>query len=168
MRKEEHQWLGYKFTNDQPNSFIFRTINKILYEVRFKPSGYIFANEPELEPFVFEMSIVVIDNPTGKRPPGDPLVPPTVAHIFSLFFEQHERVVVYVCDSSDGRGEARQRKFSSWFALYKGSYVQFNDTITDEKGDIYYVSLIMNRNNPHRLRLIVAFNELTMTNSEDK
>jgi hypothetical protein len=114
------------------------------------------------------MSIVVIDNPTGKRPSRDPLIPPTIATIFGVFFEQHERVIVYICDTSDERGEARQRKFSSWFNLYKGSYIQFNDSVIDEKGEIYYVSLIIKRNNPYRLRLMLAFNELVTEEREDK
>ncbi|MBN8821050.1 MULTISPECIES: DUF6169 family protein [unclassified Spirosoma] len=169
MQKQEHQSLGYQFTHEQENTFLFRTSNRILYEVRFKPSGYIFANDPALEPFVFEISIVVIDNPTGNRPPGDPLVPPTIHSIFRVFFEQHERSVVYICDTSDKRGQARQRKFSSWLTLYGGrTYVQFNDSLLDDSGEVYFVSLISKSTNPFRQRLIRAFHELITVNQREK
>ena len=154
---------GYRVDNDpnEPNVFVFETINSIIYEVSFKPSGYIFANDPEIQSLVFEISVVVIENPTGKRPPGDPLVPPTIARIFGSFFEQHERVVVYVCDTSDQRGQARQRKFTSWFSYYQGvEYAQFSDSIVDETGVIYFVSLIIRLDNPYRRRLLLAFDDL--------
>lgn len=169
MQSEEHQSLGYQFTNEQENIFLFRTNNRILYEVRFKPSGYIFANDPDLEPFVFEISIVVIDNPTGKRPPRDPLVPPTLTAIFSIFFEKHERIVVYICDTSDKRGQARQRKFSSWLTLYGGAhYTQFNNRLQDDSGEIYFVSFVIKSSNPYQQRLIVTFSELITANQQDK
>lgn len=161
MQKEELPLFGYEFTNDEPNSFLFRTSTQILYEVRFKPSGYIFANDPELQSYVFEISIAIIENPLGKRPPGDRLVPPTIAHIFGEFFEQHERIVVYVCDTSDQRGRVRQRKFTSWFNLYEGcTYTQFSDTMIDEAGVPYFISLIIRLDNPYRRRLLLAFDDL--------
>ena len=171
MKKQELPSSGYRFRNDPttPNVFVFETTNSIIYEVRFKPSGYIFANDPDLEPFVFEMSIVVIDNPTGKRPPGDPLLPSTITTIFSIFLERHERIVVYICDTSDKRGQARQRKFSSWLTLYGGThYIQFNDSLQDDSGEVYFVSLIIRSTNPYRQRLISAFTELITVNQRDK
>jgi len=171
MKNEERPLSGYRVDNNpnEPNVFVFETNKSIVYEVRFKPSGYIFENDPELEPFVFEMSIAVLENPTGKRPPGDPLVPPTIASIFGIFFEQHNRVVVYICDTSDQRGRVRQRKFLSWFNLYKGgNYTQFNDSIIDETGDLYFVSLIIRHTNPYRLRLMMAFNDLMVYSREGK
>lgn len=163
MKNEEHLSSGYRVDNDpdDPNVFIFETTNAIIYEVRFKPSGYIFANDPEIQPFVFEMGITVLENPLEKRPPGDRLVPPTIAHIFGDFFEQHERIVVYICDSSDKRGLVRQRKFNNWFSLYKGSsYAQFNDSLLDETGVPYFISLIIRLDNPYRRRLLLAFDDL--------
>lgn len=161
MQKEERPLFGYEVTNEKTDSYLFRTSNRILYEVSFRPSGYIFANDPDLQPFVFEITIAVIDNPLGKRPPRDPLVPPTIARIFSNFFEQHERIVVYICDTSDQRGRIRQRKFLSWFNYYKGvDYFQFNDTLTDEAGDHFFISLIIRLDNPYRRRLLLAFDDL--------
>ncbi len=163
MQKEERPLSGYRVDNDssEPNVFIFETVNSIIYEVRFKPSGYIFENDPEIQPFVFEISIVVLENPTGKGPPGASLVPPTIARIFGNFFEQHERVVVYVCDTSDKRGSVRQRKFENWFSYYKGvSYAQFNDTLVDDAGVPYSMSLIIRLDNPFRRRLLLAFDDL--------
>ncbi|WP_394342022.1 DUF6169 family protein [Spirosoma pollinicola] len=55
-----------------------------------------------------------------------------MAQIFASFFEQHERIVVYACDTSDKRGRVRQRKFTSWFKLYEGGiFFQFSDIIID-------------------------------------
>lgn len=92
---------------NEPDSFYFTTNNGINYEVKFRPSGYIFPDEPELQPFVFEISILILENLSGTRPPSDPLISTTITLIFGQFFEQHERVAVYICDTSDRRGLAR-------------------------------------------------------------
>lgn len=163
MKKEERPSSGYRIDlePDDPNVYFFETSNSIIYEVRFKPSGYIFASDPEIQPFVFEISITVLENPLDRRPPFDPLVAPTIARIFGYFFEQHERVVIYVCATSDQRGSVRQRKFTNWFSYYKGiEYAQFTDTLIDEAGVPYSISLIVRFDNPYRRRLLLAFDDL--------
>ena len=161
---------SYKFDvrSGNPNSFYFTTQNEIAYEVRFRPTGYIFENDPDLQPFLYEISIIVLDNPTDAQPPADRLVSTTVASIFGQFFRQHERVVVYICDTSDQRGLARHRKFTSWFERYKGNYVQFSDSITDKKGIVYFTSLIVRRDNPHMARVLIAFTNLVFGINESK
>ncbi|GAB2582967.1 DUF6169 family protein [Spirosoma areae] len=68
---------------------------------------------------------------------------------------------MYVCDMSDQRGKARQRKFTYWFSYYQGlEYTQFSDSIVDEAGIIYFVSLIVRLDNPYRRRLLLAFDDL--------
>ena len=161
---------SYKFElrGNDPNSFYFTTQNEIAYRVIFKPSGYIFERDPDIQPFVYEISIIVLDNPTGSRPPSDPLVSATIALIFGRFFEQHERVVVYICDTSDQRGLARHRKFTRWFERYKGNYVQMNDSISDRNGIVYFTSLIVRRDNPYMGRIFTAFSDLTLGINEVK
>lgn len=115
MPNGEHPSPSYTVGQQNDGLYAFRTVNRILYVVRFKPSGYIFEHDPILQPFVYEISIVVLDNPMTRRPPADPLVASTVALIFGQFFYQHERIVVYICDASDQRGQIRHRKFTGWF-----------------------------------------------------
>ncbi len=168
MQNEERPSFSYAFDSDEPNSYVFRTINQVLYEVRFRPSGYIFEHDPDLQPFVFEISIIVIDNPSGKRPPTDSMVSSTIALIFGRFFEQHHRVVVYICDTSDRRGYARHRKFTSWLERYKSNYMQVSDSLTDKDGVVYFGSLIVGRNNPYRGRIMVAFSDLFVGLASEK
>ena len=149
-----------------PDSFYFTTHNGINYEVRFRPSGYIFSDELDLQPFIFEISILILENSSGVRPPSDPLVSTTITLIFGQFFEQHERVAVYICDTSDQRGLARPRKFTSWFDQYRGSYVKYSDSILDEDGEVYFTSLIARRDNPNLGRMINAFTNLVNGNSK--
>ena len=161
---------SYRFDvrSDDPDSYYFTTKNEIAYQVRFKPTGYIFENNPDLQPFLYEISIIVLDNPTGEQPPSDRLISTTVALIFGKFFERHERIAVYVCDTSDQRGLARHRKFTSWFERYKGNYVQFSDSIIDKQGVVYFTSLIVRRDNPHMARILIAFTNLVFGVNEAK
>ncbi|GAB2562196.1 DUF6169 family protein [Spirosoma areae] len=81
------------------------------------PSAYLFVDYIDGHVNAFEMVIAVADNPTGKRIPADPLTEPTILAIFHDFFRSSEHVIIYICDSSDGREKARFRKFTSW--VYK-------------------------------------------------
>lgn len=43
----------------------------------------------------------------------------TIFSIISDFWEDYEEVILFVCDSSDGRSEIRMRLFDYWYRLLK-------------------------------------------------
>lgn len=151
----------FLLAGEHPNTFAFETDWGLTYEVRFKESGYIFPEEPELWPFVFEMVILLVDRGVNPKTPPDRRIPPTVALIFKTFLARNERVIVYICDSSDRREAVRARKFEGWFEYYKGDdFFKVNQNIIDPTGIVYLTSLIMRRDNPLTLRMITAFDNL--------
>lgn len=144
MPKEEPHLLTYEFefSGNIFNSYYFDTPNGIYYEIKFKPSAYLFEGYPAFAYNTFEFAIVVLDNQTGKNPSFDPLVSNTIAKIVFDFFQNHERIILYTCDTSDGRGEARQRRFNLWFDYYKGvNYWKLDTTFEDPSGDnlLYFI-----------------------------
>lgn len=165
MQKEESNIDSYEyvFLGDKNNTFAFITVNKIVYEVTFKDSDYLFANNEELKNNTFEISILVAENPTKRTPPLDKLIPKTIANIVADFFQNHERVVLYICDSSDSREAARARKFGHWFSYFsEGQYLRVETTIKDELlAAIYFVSVIIRRDNPSKSLIFNEFDKLT-------
>lgn len=47
----------------------------------------------------------------------DPKVRNTILNIISDFWEDYDEVILFVCDSSDGRSESRMRLFHYWYKI---------------------------------------------------
>lgn len=139
----------FKFLGGSNHLYAFTTDEGIGYEIKFVPSAYMF--EDYLEPFIdaYEMIIAVADNPTGNRLPADLRTAPTIRAIFYDFFQNYERVVIFICDSADGRHEARARKFTSWYYTdIRTHFFKFDARVPD--GDIsILISIILHDSNTH-------------------
>lgn len=69
----------------------------------------------------------------------------TIFSIISDFWEDYEEVILFVCDSSDGRSEIRMRLFDYWYRLLKNDN---NVTKIDFLLDKIKVSIIAKEDNP--------------------
>lgn len=162
---------GYDFdsTESVQNAFYFTTEFGLAYEVLFEQSGYIFPDDPDLDSHVFELVIKLIINTTGKRTPSDPRIAATIAEIFNAFLARNERIIVYICDSSDLRQVARARKFDGWYEYYRGiDFIKINRNIVDPSGEIYLTALIIRHDNPNKVRIFDAFDRLTSGQQGEK
>lgn len=143
------------------NLYAFTTADEVSYEIRFVPSAYMF--EGYLDNYVdgYEMIIAVADNPLGKRIPADPRTAPTISTIFYHFFEAHDqRVVIFICDSADGRHEARARKFTSWYYHdVRTHYYKFDARLPDGDTSIL-LSIILHDYNEQFMKIIAVIQDL--------
>ena len=158
----------FTFAGGDYNSYFFATDSKIVYEVKFRDTAYIFSGYLDFNIQAFEMIIQVESNPTSKNPSLDPKISLTIATIFKDFFQKlPEQVIIYICDSSDSRQLARKRKFDRWIDLFKGEdFSRVNSTIVDIEGRIYYNALIIKRSNPHYTVITDAF--IALAEEQDK
>ena len=87
----------------------------------------------------------------------------TVCTILSGFFLSHKRSMLVVCDTVDGREEARMRLFNSWFhrvappALHKVDKAGRADTYN------LFISLLYWSDNPHKDNLLAILEEYCAT-----
>jgi hypothetical protein len=155
----EQPMYEFSFAGGINNSYYFTTDNQITYHVKFKDSSYLFDGRLDFDVYAFEMVIEIEDNPTGINPPLDTNIPLTIATIFKEFCDSfNERVIIYICDSSDVRQEARRRKFNQWVDQFKGdNYLKFDTAIEESSRIIFHSSLIMRFDNPYKMQLIEAF-----------
>ena len=167
MQSEEssypNQKYSFSFLGGEDNIHSFQTRNGFVYEVLFRPTPYLFGNDSIYAPSVYEFIIrVARNNSAKKRPPFDPLVAPTIAEIFTDFYENAPRtIVIYICESSDNRQLIRQVKFNRWFEYFdKDDFTKIDDSIRDLDGTIYPVSLIVKYNNPYKKAIFWAFLEM--------
>ncbi len=81
----------------------------------------------------------------------------------------HGRLVVYICESFDKRGAARQRKFTGWFEQYgQLNFVKVGSRLADVDGSYFLTSLIPRANNPNLGNTITAFQRLIGVYNEQK
>lgn len=163
--------VPYKFLIDEDDStaFAFETVYQLTYEVRFKHTGYIFAGYSEIEPNTFELVIRLVNNATGKRTPPDSRIAATIAGIFRVFLSRNERIIVYICDSSDLKQVARARKFDSWYEYYRGiDFIKIDRNIVDPSGEVFLTSLIIRHDNPVKVKIFEAFDRLTSGQNGEK
>ena len=158
-KKEPYEFISF---GDKNNTYAFVTEHLIVYEVKFKPSSYIFSETSSFIQDTFEFVIEVAENPTSKKPPLDSRIPVTISLIFQDFFTLKEKVVVYICDDSDSKGKVRNRKFSQWFEQYNPlSFVKLDFAFGSDE-DKYFTTLIMRIDNPYMAEIVSSFQTLSV------
>ncbi|QDK82223.1 hypothetical protein EXU85_27875 [Spirosoma sp. KCTC 42546] len=157
--EQELSSYDYLFVGGPNYIYTLKTRFEAEYEIKFKPSGYL-VDKPEFEALVFDMVIVLTNNPYEPRlPPVDALMSATIRSIVADFFKAHERVVIYICDDSDSKADSRRKLFDRWFGRYKTEiFVKLNVPLgIDEDGMAYSVELISRFDNPHFMPIYESF-----------
>jgi hypothetical protein len=165
---KENKMYDFEFAGGIFNSYYFNTDFNITYHVKFKDSSYLFEGRLEFDVYAFEMVIEIESNPTGIKPPLDSKMPLTISTIFKDFCQKfNERVIIYICDSSDVRQEARRRKFNQWVDQFKGDdYLKLDTAIEENSKITYHSSVIVRNDNPYKMQIFEAF--LNLAKEQDK
>lgn len=90
--------------------FRFATRNGIRYHVGFYPDSF-FLNEGAYHLFIERMH--------DDHTPADPLVFEVVSIIIEEFFTDNANVMLYICDPTDNRQEARARLYRHWYETFE-------------------------------------------------
>lgn len=102
----------------------------------------------------------VIINKNKKNSPNDEKLKQTLFAIIEEFFAENPSILLYICETGDGRQAARNRLFLQWFRSYEGaSNIYFEDAEIESEGIINYAALIVKRNNPEIETIVNAFKE---------
>ena len=99
----------------------------------------------------------------GTRGIVDHNVFDTICAILKRFFTEHQNSMLLVCDTIDGREEARMRLFNSWFLRIAPEGLTKIDR--SGKADAYslFVSLLVWSDNPMRDTLVSLLEEYCKT-----
>ena len=111
-----------------------------------------------------ELVIKVADNPTGRRPPLDKLVAPTIAAIVNDFYRKSSlAITIFICDTHDLKHAARWRKFNSWFVHFSemSPFHRVDDSLWDESNDVSVrCAVLVKLDNPYIKDISLAFIDL--------
>ena len=161
---------NYVFLGGINNSYVFETSKGIVYEIKFKPSSYLFSENEVFSKLIYEFVIEVAINDTGKSPSFDAQVSETIALIFKEFFIKNSyNVCLYICDSSDGKEDIRRKKFNDWYYKYEnGMFIKLDEALIDSNKKIFPISLIIYNKNPYAKEIASAFIQLALDNKSEK
>jgi len=143
-----------------PNRYQFVTEVNILYHFVFD------EDEPIGGVPTYQFSIVNVSN---MPPSNDGKVKRLTMAVLENFFENNDFVILYICDTSDGRQSVRTRLFQKWFKEFdiENKYLILADSIVDENIKNEF-GIIIQRSNPAINAVITDFNNMTEAFRENK
>lgn len=162
---------NFLFTGNSDNSYIFETDFSIVYDVKFKPSSYLFDGiDTHIANQVYESIIGIVYKPTTAKAPLDKRIGSTIAHIFNDFFSKNSNSIsIYICDSSDKKQEVRMKKFNQWFyEFHDSTFIKIDEKLIDTEKNSFPIAMILKINNPNRMAIIDAFIKITENQNTGK
>ena len=121
-------------------NYIFETERNIHYSVSFEEDTPFGGCE------TYQFIIEKIDR---VRSSYDPKVEMTILAIINEFFDEGQNVLLYICDTSDGREANRNRLFLSWFEKHAqaGRFtIRTANAVVEGQG--FYAAIIVENTNP--------------------
>lgn len=141
---------GYKVTHIDELTVDFKTDYCVEYRITFMDDYSIW----ESGAYQF-----VIINKNRKSSLHDEKLRRTLFSIIEEFFTENPSILLYICDTGDGKQAARNRLFVQWFSSYEGSgNLYFQDVDIESDGIINYAALIVERSNPNIESIVETFN----------
>lgn len=142
--------------------FIFLTDNGIHYRVSFDEEDIVLGGCKTYQ--------LILQKVEHARAPHDPKIEETVLAIINEFFRSNQHVLLYVCDTSDGKEGGRNRLFLRWFERHANpGRFSICTAHTKVEGEMVYIAIIVDNRNPHLQAITYDFNETakTLTNKPE-
>ena len=111
-----------------------------------------------------------INNESNKPSPNDQQLKATVFRIIEAFFAANPDILLYICETGDGRQALRSRLFVHWFRTYAGKDSFVIKTAEVQEDDTRnFAALIVQKSNPRLQEIIAEFDETidVLTNKPD-
>lgn len=110
--------------NEQDGFFYFVTDNKLIYKCYFESALTLIPilGIYDIEAYEFGFYCFSIDGNEKYKP--DRRIGATVVQLIKDFFSNPRRVLLYICDYSDERGNIRQLLFERWFKRYSDENIK--------------------------------------------
>ena len=101
-----------------------------------------------------------INNESHLPSPNDEKLKATVFRIIEAFFAANPDILLYICETGDGRQAFRSRLFVRWFNNYAGRDAFVMQTAEVLEGKTRnFAALIVQKSNPRLKEILAEFNE---------
>lgn len=91
----------------------------------------------------------IIANKNQRKSPSDPKVKEAVLAIIEGFFDSNQEILLYVCETGDGKEALRNRLFLRWMREYDNKSIFYMEHVElRAEGIDNYATLIVQKSNP--------------------
>ncbi len=157
-----NQQTAYKYTEVGKNQFEFYTFQHLHYSVYFlSATEEYFSHIPNIPDNIFLFGFELLTK-TEKRNIFDPLIEITVINILKWFFTSQSAAIIYLCNVSDKKQRHRKITFNKWFKKHNSElhFEKIDHEIIVDIENQYYISLIVQYNNPDKEKYLLSFSIL--------
>ncbi len=134
------------------SGFIFQTDNGVHYRISFDEEEIVLGGCKTYQFILFRVEDI--------HTPHDPKIEETVLAIINEFFRSNQHVLLYVCDTSDGKEGGRNRLFLRWFE-HRAEPGRFTICTANAQveGEMVYIAIIVDNRNPNLKAITDDFNK---------
>lgn len=101
-----------------------------------------------------------INNESHRPSPNDEKLKATIFRIIEAFFAANPDILLYLCETGDGRQAFRSRLFVRWFRSYSGRDAYIMQTAEIQEGSTRnFAALIVPKSNPRVNEILSEFED---------
>jgi len=135
-------------------SYTFQLKNGINYKVEIYTTGSLyFPNYSAIKNLLYEISVTPDQSPTRH----DNRVSITIVDIIKSILD-NGKIIMFICDSSDGKDKGRRKLFDNWFKKYGNGFEKYDNEILSDECN-YYISLLFAVEHPDKKIILNAFEQ---------
>lgn len=143
------------------DNFIFQTDLGIHYSINFNKEDIVLGG--------CETYQLIIRKIEEERSHHDPKVEETILAIVNEFFQSNLKILLYLCDTSDGREESRNRLFLSWFEKHaEKQRFTICKAHTEIEGEGIFLCIVIDNRHPDLNAITEDFEEKATLLTQDK
>ena len=148
----------YRVKQVDDSVFAFTTKHGISYTASF------VADVSFFDEGVYQFFLTKTSAKKGRK---DDDISETVKVIIEEFFAHEEAVMLYICDTADGRQASRDRLFRAWFYSFEesGSFTLHTEGMMIDNVR-YLSSILLRKDHPLYLQVLGAFHNFTIEHNE--
>ena len=141
----------YKVWTENGRDYLVETSYDLLFRIGFMDDYAIWQNGA----YQF-----YINNESHRPSPNDEKLKATVFRIIEAFFAANPDILLYICETGDGRQAFRSRLFVRWFNNYAGrdAFVMQTAEVQEDKTR-NFAALIVQKSNPRLNEILAEFDE---------
>lgn len=149
----------YEFAKVNPHRYTFETETGFVYGISLSPLDFVFRENDELIPLIFELSIEILSD-FDKLPPRDKKIELTVSKIVKSIFEKEKSIfAIYHVSNIDKRAISRKKLFQKWFDNNNINFLEKHDKMIEDEFEVFYISLLLRKDNPQKEKILESFNQ---------
>lgn len=135
--------------------YYFRTKHGAIYKIGFMDDDSIWERGA---------CQFIIVNENNAPSPNDPKLRETVFCIIEDFFRANPEILLYLCETGDGKQASRNRLFIRWFREYAKKHLYYFNTVEMVADGVEnFAAMIVQRSNPKLYEIIEVFNHVVDT-----